>query len=316
MRIVVFGAGAVGSLLGASLAHGGHTVLLIGRADHVAAIRTEGLRITGSIVETIQILAETTVPPEFAPEAALLTPKTFDLPSAASHFALQVPSPIPTLLPQNGLGIEADVLGALGGGGWSEPERWVVRAVNTLPATFVGPGSVRAAGTGEIVLGRASGPAAESTRTFARLFRSTEIPVRTVNDLDREVWRKALINAAVNPVTALHGVPNGRLIEEPYHTEAQDLLREALATAHAYGFTFPEKELRADLDRIVRATSENRSSMLQDFDRGRRTEIQAISGEILRRGVAKGLDLPATRKAVEAIRSRSPGGIPARAQPS
>jgi ketopantoate reductase len=56
--------------------------------------------------------------------------------------------------------------------------------------------------------------------------------------------------------------------------------------------------------------------MLQDVDRGRRTEIQAISGEILRRGTAKELDLPATRKAVDAIRARSPGGASARGQPS
>jgi 2-dehydropantoate 2-reductase len=316
VRIVVFGAGAIGSVLGASLAHAGHTVLLIGRADHVAAVRAEGLRVTGAIVETTPLLAETTVPADFAPEVALLTPKTFDLHSAANHLALQVASPVPTLLPQNGLGIEESVLSALEGGGWPDPEQWVVRAVNTIPATLVGPGSVRAAGKGEIVLGRARGPAAAATRTFTRLLREAEIPLRVVENLEREVWRKAVLNAAVNPVTALHGVPNGRLLEEPYRTEARELLHEALETARACGVAFPEKELRSDLDRIVRATAENRSSMLQDFDRGRRTEIQAISGEILRRGTAQGLDLPATRKAVDAIRARSPGGAASRGQSS
>jgi len=316
VRIVVFGAGAIGSLLGASLAHAGHRVLLIGRADHVASVRAEGLRVTGTIVETIPLLAETTVPADFVPEAALLTSKTFDLSSAASLFALQVTAPVPTLLPQNGLGVEEPVLSALSGGGWPEPERWVVRAVNSIPATLVGPGAVRAAGHGEIVLGRARGPAADATRTFTRLFREAKIPVRVAVNLEREVWRKALLNSAVNPVTALHGIPNGRLLEEPYRTEARDLLHEALATARASGFAFPEKEVRADLERIVRATAENRSSMLQDFDRGRRTEIQAISGEILRRGVALGLDLPATRRAVEAIRFRSPGGPASRGQSS
>jgi 2-dehydropantoate 2-reductase len=316
VRIVIFGAGAIGSLLGASLAHGGHTVLLVGRADHVAAIRAEGLRVTGAIVETVPLLAETTVPPEFVPEMALLTPKTFDLAAAASLFALQVPVPVPTLLPQNGLGVEETVGAALTDGGWTDPPRWMVRAVNTLPATLLGPGAVRAAGKGELLLGRASGPAAAATRAFARLFRAADIPVRTVEHLEREVWRKALINAAVNPVTALHGIPNGRLLEEPYLAESWELLHEALETARAYDVVFTEKEMRADLEKIVRATAENRSSMLQDFDRGRRTEIQAISGELLRRGTAKGLDLPATRRAIETIRARTPGGAAARGQPS
>ena len=117
-------------------------------------------------------------------------------------------------------------------------------------------------------------------------------------------------------MTALHGVPNGRLLEEPYRTESRVLLREALATARAFGHSFREREVVADLDRVLKATAENRSSMLQDFDRGRRTEIQAISGEILRRGVSKGLELPATRRVVEQIRARSPGGAAARGQSS
>ncbi|MCI4365594.1 MAG: 2-dehydropantoate 2-reductase [Thermoplasmata archaeon] len=316
MRIVVFGAGAIGSLLGGTLARGGHTVLLIGRPDHVAAIRAEGLRLTGRIEHTVRLAAETSVPSDFGAEAVILGAKTFDLPSAAGLLALEVASPVPTLLPQNGLGIEDPVRAALAAGGWPEPERWVVRAVNSLPATLVGPGEVRAAGNGEIVLGFAKGPAAEATRFFAMLLRGAGIPTRSVRDLEKELWRKALVNAAINPVTALHGVPNGRLLEEPYRAESERLLLEALATARVYGFSFPDREVRADLERIVRATAENRSSMLQDLDRGRPTEVQAISGEILRRAATKGLDLPATRAAVDAIRARSRRSAPARGKPS
>jgi 2-dehydropantoate 2-reductase len=316
VRVVVFAAGAIGSLLGASLAHAGHTVLLVGRPDHVEAIRSQGLRITGSLIDTVELRAETSVPKEFAPEAVLLTAKTFDLPAAAGLLGIEVPTQVPILLPQNGIGVEEAVRTALSGSGWAQPERWVVRAVNTIPATLLGPGAVRAAGKGELVLGRAREPAAAATRTFSQLLRTTDIPLRTVDNLEREIWRKALINAAINPVTALHGVPNGRLLEEPYRIESRLLLGEALAVARAVGFDFPEKEIRADLDKVLHATSENRSSMLQDLDRGRRTEIQAISGEILHLGTAKGLELPATRRAVDAIRARSPGGAQSRGQPS
>ncbi len=243
VRIVVFAAGAIGSLLGASLAHAGHDVLLVARADHAAAIRESGLRITGSLVETVALRAETAVPPDFEPEGVLLTAKTFDLPASAGLLAIEVPSPVPTLLPQNGLGVEDPVRASLAAGGWPDTDRWVVRAVNTIPATFLGPGEVRAAGNGEIVLGRARGPSATASRTLVRLFHGTDVPVRIVDDLEREVWRKALLNAAVNPVTALHGVPNGRLLEEPYRTEPIALLEEALATARACGFDFKEKEV-------------------------------------------------------------------------
>jgi 2-dehydropantoate 2-reductase len=192
----------------------------------------------------------------------------------------------------------------------------VVRVVNSLPATLLGPGVVRAAGVGEMVLGSARGASGAATRLFAKLLKEADIPTRTVPDLERELWRKALLNAAINPVTALHGIPNGRLLEEPYRAEAEVLLSEALATSRAFGYDFPDEEVRADLERVVRNTAENRSSMLQDLDRRRPTEVQAISGEILRRGQSKGLDLPATRNAIEAIRSRSRRRPAPRGQPS
>jgi 2-dehydropantoate 2-reductase len=316
VRVVVFAAGAVGSLLAAALTHAGHDVLLVGRPDHVAAIQAHGLRITGSLVDTVELPAATSVPRDFRPEAALLTPKTFDLAATAGLFGVEVPTPVPTLLPQNGLGVEEEVGSALTASGWSHPERWVVRAVNTIPATLLGPGEVRAAGHGELVLGRPSGSNAVATRALARLLRGREIRVRYVDDLERELWRKAILNAAINPVTALHGVPNGRLREEPYRGEANALFDEALSVARAYGVRLRPAEVRADLDRVLAATAENRSSMLQDLDRGRRTEIQAISGEILRRGVAKGLDLPATRRAVDAVRTFATAPPPDRGQPS
>ncbi len=316
MRVVVFGAGAIGSLFGASLAHGGHEVLLIGRPDHVAAVRAHGLRITGSLVDTVELPAATTVPADFAPDAVLLTSKTFDLAAAASLLAIEVPKPVPTLLPQNGLGVEDEVATALAAGGWTHTERWIVRAVNSVPATLLGPGEVRAAGTGELLLGRPASPNAVATRTLARLLRGREFKLRYVDDLPREIWRKAILNAAINPVTALHGVVNGRLREEPYHTESLALLQEAVTVARAEGVKFRDKEIRADLERVLTATAENRSSMLQDLDRGRRTEVQAISGEVLRRGLAHDLDLPATRRAVEAVRSFSGRPAASRGQSS
>lgn len=238
------------------------------------------------------------------PDAIFLTVKSFDLAAAAAAVARGTRPGTPVLLPQNGLGIEEVAARALRSGGWSDPERVLVRAVNSLPATWVRPGEVRVAGEGEMVLPEARGPSASSIQVFERLLRDAGIRTRSVPDLRREVWKKAIVNAAVNPVTALHGVVNGRLLDSPYREEAAHLLEEAARAARAVGIEVSDEEARADLDRVVRATAENRSSMLQDLDRGRPTEVDAISGEILRSANGHGLDLLYTRAAVAQIRSR------------
>jgi 2-dehydropantoate 2-reductase len=313
VRVLVVGAGAVGSLFGARLARAGHAVTLVGRPDHVAAIRASGLRILGPEGEEVdRVDAVSELPPGSTTDVALLTVKTFALASAATGLARAVETPVPTLLPQNGLGVEALAAAALSAGGWDDPSDWTVRAVHSIPVTWVGPGVVRAAGTGELLLPRSSGDGLldSHVRRFEHLLSRAGFSVRTVTDFDREVWRKVLVNAAINPVTAIRGVTNGGLRAAPARSEALALLREARAVARVAGHDFPEEEAVRDFDRVVRATAANRSSMLQDLDRGRPTEIEAISGALLRIAAEHGLDLPATRAITDEVRRRA--GEPAR----
>ena len=311
MKILVVGAGAVGSLLGARLQEGGLSVHLVGRPDHVAAIQARGLRVSGPRPRVVRVDASVAVPPGLDADVALVTTKTFDLAAASTALATSL-SPRPVLFLQNGLGILPVGQAALRAGGWTDPVPYAVRGVNSVPATWVGPGEVRETGVGEVLLpvpGEA-GAAAGAARLFRMLFEGARFPVEAVPEFEREVWRKALVNAAVNPVTAVRGVLNGELLHEPRRTEALELLGEGLAVARAAGFGFTSVEVTRDFERIVRATAANRSSMLQDLDQGRPTEIDAISGEILREAARHGLDLPATRAIVAKITARS-----ARARP-
>ncbi len=312
--VVVVGAGAVGSLLGGRLHAAGTPVLLVGRPAHVAAIRAHGLRIDGVDAQTVPLPAETRIPPGTDAAGVLVTVKTFDLSTAAEEIARSL-RPTPVLLLENGLGIEPVAIERLGAGGWADPARSVVRAINSVPATLVGPGVVRAAGSGELIVPVPSGAAADAIRRLTDLLRSARLPVRAVREFDREVWRKALVNAAINPVTAIHGVANGRLADGPLHDEAVGLLHEAIRAAGSAGFDFEFAEAEDDLARVVRATSENRSSMLQDVDRGRPTEIDAISGAIVRVAADHGVDLPRTRSVIERLR-RSAATRPRSAQSS
>jgi 2-dehydropantoate 2-reductase len=305
VKILVVGAGAVGSLFGARLAGVGHSVQLVGRPDHVEAVRAHGLRVEGTGAGTFYPDAVADLLAATVPDLLLLTVKTFDVESAAAAIARRFPHPMTTLLPQNGLNVEGVVAASLRSAGWPDPLRWLVRAVNTMPATWVGPGVVRQAGEGELILSdpKIRNPASGSTEVVRDVFSRGGIPVRVVPDLERELWRKAIVNAAINPVTALHQVRNGRLLESPYRDEAHRLLREAQRSAGLAGFAFSDAEADGDLDRVVRATSENRSSMLQDRERGRPTEIDAISGEIVRIARAHGIDLPETRAVMERLRA-------------
>ena len=306
MKILIVGAGAVGSLLGALLREGGYSVLLVGRADHVAALQGQGLRVSGPRPRVVRLEASVSIPTGTDSDVVLVTTKTFALAPTTIEVARAL-SPRPVLFLQNGLGILAAARSALRSGGWADPAAYAVRGVNSIPATWVGPGEVRETGLGEVLLPVPSeaGPSAGAARLFRMLLAGARVPVEAVPEFEREVWRKALVNAAINPVTAARGVTNGELLEEPRRTEALRLLGEALAVARAVGFDFTSEEVTRDFERIVRATASNRSSMLQDLDRGRPTEIDAISGEILREAAAHGLDLPATRAIVAEITARS-----------
>jgi 2-dehydropantoate 2-reductase len=309
VKILVFGAGAIGSLFGARLVAAGNSVQLVGRAEHVAAIRSHGLRVEGTGAGTFRVEALSDVREATSPDVVILAVKTFNLASTASALGARLSRWVPILLPQNGLNVETTVAAALRSREGEDPTPWLVRAVNTVPVTLVGPGIVRQAGDGEVVIRdpQLPGPSADAASVFRALLTEAGIRVRLVPDLERELWRKALVNAAINPVTALHRVPNGRLLVDPYREEARVLLREAQQAAAAAGFAFTDAEADRDLDRVVRSTAENRSSMLQDRERGRPTEIDAISGEILRTATRQGIDLPATRAVVERLRAAARG---------
>ncbi|MCI4348981.1 MAG: 2-dehydropantoate 2-reductase [Thermoplasmata archaeon] len=303
MRVLVFGAGAVGSVLGAHLAREDTDLELVGRPAHVEAIRTLGLRVDGLPGSPFRVHAESELAGGIEFDRVLLTVKAPDIEPAARAIGETLLHPVPLLALQNGLGIRTRVRRALGSSGWFYADRLVTRGVASIPATLVGPGHVRYAGEGEIVLGDSG--ISGGLNGFDRLLAAAGIRVRVVESIEREEWKKALVNAAVNPITADHGIENGRLAEDPFRGQALALLHEAREVAEAEGYPIAADEAEQELFRIVRATATNRSSMLQDVDAGRPTEIEAISGAILSLGERHGVRLLHTQRAVDRIRARA-----------
>lgn len=165
-------------------------------------------------------------------------------------------------------------------------------------------GKVRISGVGPIVLGSPTGDHDRARRVAEELARFWP-RVQAVEDVEAALWRKAIANAAINPLTALHEVPNGRLLEEPdLRADLRKLVEEAVAVARASGIEPFEADPIEAVEGVCRLTAANHSSMFQDLSQGRRTEIDQINGEIVRRGAAAGIPTPLSEALVAQVKAR------------
>ena len=125
-----------------------------------------------------------------------------------------------------------------------------------------------------------------------------------VSDPTALLWGKLVINAAINPLTAILRVPNGELLERP---SARELLaeaaREAAMVAEKLGINLPYTDPVMAAEDVARKTASNLSSMLQDVLGGRVTEIEAINGMIVHNGEKTGVDTPVNRMLWQLVRS-------------
>jgi 2-dehydropantoate 2-reductase len=182
---------------------------------------------------------------------------------------------------QNGLGNREALVERLGG------ER-VALGVTTLGATLVGPGRVRPGGEGVLSLG-----ANERLAPLANLLQRAGFSVELVTEAEGLLWGKLVINAAINPLTALLRVPNGQLLERPAaRTLMAAAAREAADVAAALGLRLTYPDPVAAAESVAHRTARNTSSMLQDVMRGAPTEIDAICGAIVSAGEEWGVPTP------------------------
>jgi 2-dehydropantoate 2-reductase len=158
----------------------------------------------------------------------------------------------------------------------------------TTGATVLGPGLVREGGQGVISMERhpALGPMVEALR-------SAKFDVQAVDDAQSLIWGKLVINAAINPLTALFRVPNGKLLERPSAREMMGALaNEAAQVAAAEKIHLPFPDPVAAAEEVASKTAENHSSMLQDILRGAPTEIDAICGAVVKVAQKHKMDTP------------------------
>jgi 2-dehydropantoate 2-reductase len=304
MRVVIVGPGALGSVLGAALSRAGHDVVLLGRSSpHLEAIRSDGLclqRLDGT-VERMALPACDDPAVVADADIAIILVKSGDTAAATRVIRRHVRDGQTVLTLQNGMGNAERIRAELGHG----PR--ILAGVTSQAAMRTGPGTVVHTGAGPTIIGAPNGENAQAAAEVAAMFSAADLPAVAVPDIERWIWQKVAVNAAINGLTALGGFANGAIVAAPDLLDAAEVIaEEAAAVARAHGFELGG--MRRAVTETAMATAANRSSMLQDLEAGRPTEVDAIHGSILAAGEEAGIATPATAVVAALIRTKERTG--------
>jgi 2-dehydropantoate 2-reductase len=288
MHVAVIGTGALGCVFAAHLAAHAEVWMLGAWAEGVAAVERNGIQLhqpkDGSRRAQVRAVSD----PGEAPPAdlALILVKSYQTERAAAWASQVLAHDGLAITFQNGLDNGAKLAAAVGS------QRSAV-GITYLGATLMGPGEVRLAALGPTYIGAPSRTCDRAARAAA-LLAAAGLETHLVNDIEGRLWGKAVANAAINPLTALWRVTNGGLLATAERRALlSTLAQEAAAVAAARGIVLPFDDAGAHVAGVCTATAANRSSMLQDIERGRPTEIDSINGIVVAEGRRLGLPTPA-----------------------
>ncbi len=287
----VLGAGSLGGLWAARLFRGGEPVRLILRdRTRLAQYRAGGgLHLTEGDTTSLYPL------PAEAPEAGnpirrlILACKSYDAEEAIASVAARLEPDAEILLLQNGLGSQDAVAARV-------PRARCLRASTTEGAFRETDFHVVAAGAGQTWIGDQLGT--QAPPPWLDTLTALGFTLRWTDDIDARLWRKLAINCAINPLTVLHRCRNGELRQ--HASEVADLCSELAALLEAMGLAPAAQGLQQEVEAVIAATANNRSSMLQDVERGQRTEVSYLLGHAL--PIAQRLRLPVPQ--LEALHQR------------
>jgi 2-dehydropantoate 2-reductase len=298
LTITIAGCGALGSLLAARLLEAGYRVQAFQRpGQQLQALRENGITLDqdrDGATRRYRLHAISDDPAQLAPSRLIIV-----LVKAYCTAQLEPLGSILTadgmvLTLQNGLG-NAEVLARLFG-----PQR-AAAGVATYGAFGIAPGIVGWGGDGLITIGPWTG--GTDIAWITQLLRRAGLQVARVDDPRPAIWSKLAINAMLNTVTALTGMRNGEAGNNPPARELmQHLGRETVAAAERAGVTLDYHAIWKLMGENLERTAVNRTSMLQDVTAGRRTEIDVISGGVLRYAI-NDQEFPYTRAVHALIRA-------------
>ena len=230
MKVAVMGAGAVGCYYGAMLALAGHEVVLIGRAPFVDAVTQNGLILEKGGERLVAKVSASKDPSTIrGADIVMVCVKSGDTGEAGQQIAPHLASGCTVLSLQNGVS-NAETLGQITG-------RPVLPVVVYVASRMNGLGVVRHEGRGDLEL---SGEGAED---IAGILNEAGVETRVSDDVMASLWGKLVVNCAINPLSAITGLPYGKIAAQEGMPELmQNIAQEALAVARAEGISVPDTE--------------------------------------------------------------------------
>lgn len=322
MRIGIIGTGAMASIFGGGLMEAGHDVVFVGKNPAtVVALNERGLTVdrdgsasshySASAVMAVGVDAEAVADADAEARAnvtlvsfcdiVLVLVKSYDTAAAVSSLGPLVgPNTIIVTL-QNGVGA-AEIIaaafplnpGSAGGSGSSSPQ--IVQGVTYQGGTIIAPGQVYHHSTAATVFGPHPGTNPAAAETLATLWAEAGWAASVSEDIQAEVWKKVVVNG-VNAIAATTGLPSRAMTESASVRQlVEDVVLEGMAVAHALGHKhLDEKQAVADILSVLAETPHGRTSMLQDIDAERRTEIDVLNGAVIAAAERLGIDVPLNR---------------------
>lgn len=294
--ILIVGSGAMASLFAARLAIRQQPVLMYDTwADAVHTISHNGIQLTTPSGEKISVAVSITNSLEAVPpvQYALVLVKSWQTPVSANCLLKVLKDDGIALTLQNGLGNLETLEQALG-------SQRCTAGVATVGAHLTAPGFVRQAGQAELTLGSRPG-----LHNLLQILTDAGFTISLQDNLESLLWGKLVVNAAVNPITALLNISNGALLENPPALHLmQQIITEIDSVTAKLKIQLPYPNAADHVIQVVQNTAENVSSMLQDLQNNRRTEIDSINGAVVHHARQAGVSVPVNETLVQLIHAR------------
>lgn len=289
MKIIVLGAGAMGSMYGGMLSERNDVWLVDIWKDHIDAINRDGLRMKKKDGTEVVFHPHAVTDSKDAGHADLVIifVKSIDTASALAANKDIFTEDTIVLTLQNGFGNDEDILPYV-------KENNLLIGTAAGGATMLGPGNVFQAGIDLTTIGLRPGCSLASAQTIVDEFNACGLESAVSENAMEIVWKKLLVNVGCSAVCAVLEKNNAFMdFSESAYAIGLELIKEACAVAKAEGYTFDAEAIAVRyFHEGAKIVGKNRCAMLQDVDRKRKTEIEKFNGAVSRLGKKHGISTP------------------------
>jgi len=290
MRIAVIGAGGVGGGFGAALATAGADVTFIARGAHLAAMKSQGLKVQGGRGDTHLVPTQATDDPgSVGPvDIVLFCVKLWDVESAGQAIKPLVGAETAVIPLQNGIDAAERLIPILG-------ENAVMGGVAQISASIVAPGVIQQVGTFmRMIFGEFDGKRRKRGEDFLALCLKAGFDATLSEQILTELWMKFVVLATNASMTALTRQPIGKLRDDPdLRPIFMAACQETIAVGRARGVALPADALERTLHFLDHAPPTMKASMALDLERGNRLELPWLGGKVVELGRRLGIPTPA-----------------------